>query len=87
MEKLEFKITDTGVLMRYQGSSENIVVPEGVKVIGKLAFNKVRAGVRWCRMIKSITLPQSLESIEKKSFLECTNLERVHLRKILLLFV
>ncbi len=84
MEKTEFIITDAGVLTKYQGKSEDVVVPEGVKVIARSAFElDEETRMRWEYLgedgstIKSILLPSSLECIEEKSFATHSNLEKV----------
>lgn len=58
------------ILLRYTGDAENVVVPQGTKVIGCKAF----AG---CQHVKNITLPDSLIRIENYAFLGCTALERM----------
>lgn len=64
-EKLvnDFRVTSSGTLIAYLGNEENIVVPDGIKHIGT-AF----AGMDF---IKSITLPDTLEEIERRAFDNC----------------
>lgn len=40
----DFEIKD-GVLVRYNGNSKNVVVPDGVKVIGYSAFYQSRDSI------------------------------------------
>ncbi len=58
-----------GVLNQYTGKSPDVVVPEGVTVIGENAF----AGLK----IKSIQLPESLQEIQGSAFSGCENLAAV----------
>ena len=66
---MSFIIKD-GVLEKYEGSEENIIVPDGVVAIGDGAFSQRRS-------IKSVTLPRGLQHIGKEAFYLCTNLERI----------
>lgn len=77
----------------YCGVDETVVVPEGVRVIGKHAFawkwryveedegyyvkNKLK------EVMKEVKLPAGLEVIEKEAFMECDNLERVEMPETL----
>lgn len=45
----------------------NVVIPEGVKEIGYLAFFK-------CELLESVVIPESVTAIEPKAFDGCTNL-------------
>lgn len=67
----EFVIKD-GILVRYQGWSGCVKVPEGVNVIGVGAFeNHLR--------VKSVTLPASVIRIGERAFRGCKSLEYVRL--------
>lgn len=59
-----------GVLMRYSGMSENVIVPRGIKAINDSAFLR-------CKTIKSITLPDSVSRIGDYAFRGCTSLEHI----------
>ncbi len=56
MKDSEKFVIEDGVLVKYNGHDEDIVVPYGVTKIGTNAF-------RDCRFAKSITLPEGLESL------------------------
>lgn len=61
---------DKTELFYYLGSkSENVIVPEGVKIIRSGAFAQSK--------IKSISLPSTLEKIEKDAFNTCKNLKEI----------
>lgn len=70
-DESKFEIED-GVLKEYNGKDENVVIPDGVTVIGKDAFKK-----RKC--IKSVTMPSSVTEISYSAFEGCSNLESVAL--------
>lgn len=64
-EESDFVIDENGVLVKYQGAAEDVVVPEGVVSIGNSAF----AG---CGSLKSVELPAGLKSIESSAFERCS---------------
>ncbi len=55
----EFKIKD-GVLVKYSGDEETVVIPEGVKVIGAQSFDGLN--------IKKVVMPDTVTKIEGKPF-------------------
>ena len=59
-----------GVLVKYTGHENDIIIPNGVKSIGEGAFKN-------CRSLKSITLPDSIESIGDEAFDDCVSLESI----------
>lgn len=65
----EFEI-ENGVLKKYNGTSENVVIPDGVSVIDKYAFSK-------CLTIKSVNMPSSVTIIIHSAFEYCSNLQKV----------
>lgn len=72
-EELQFRITN-GVLRGYRGCEEHVVVPAGV--------TEVRGGFKGNETVRSITLPEGVESIGDafdSPFAGCSNLERVSL--------
>ncbi len=69
-EENEFTIVD-GVLEKYNGSAAEVVVPEGVTVIGKKAFSNNFSGNT---TITKVVLPSTLTTIEEYAFFRCTNL-------------
>lgn len=57
-----------------QGQESELIIPEGVKIIGKHAFY-------CCDRFEKITLPQSLEKMENNPFSGCSKLTLVNLSK------
>lgn len=76
----EFAIKD-GILVKYVGSNEHVVVPEGVTSIGYGDASKYPSetnfGIFLDSGIKSIKLPTTLEYIGWNAFRNCTELEEV----------
>ena len=64
-----------GELIKYTGSEEHVVVPDGVDQIGKYAFKDSR------RTLKSVVLPDSIRIINDGAFEYCINLEHITLSK------
>lgn len=68
----DFEI-ENGVLKKYLGKSETVVIPEGVVTsIGNEAFI-------WCRFIKSIYIPNGITNIRHKAFEWCDSLESIYI--------
>ena len=76
-----FTITGTGRLYNFSGSwetpwhsnsdsIEKVIVGEGITVIGSHFF-------AYCSNLRSVQIPQSVESIEKNAFYECSSLSKV----------
>ncbi len=68
----DFQIDSDGVLLHYSGSSEEVVVPKGVKSIAFGAFMEHSE-------IKSISLPEGLISVDECAFYGCAGLQSVRL--------
>lgn len=66
----ELKRGEESMLVKYNGNSEHVVIPEGVTGIKKFVFsgNKV---------IKSVVLPESLTRVFNAAFCDCTALEDI----------
>ena len=64
----DFEILD-GTLVKYRGNDAEVVVPEGVRVIGPTAFQGNR--------LTSLTLPSSLRRIEQQAFYLCFQLTSI----------
>ncbi|MBR2578838.1 MAG: leucine-rich repeat domain-containing protein [Clostridia bacterium] len=93
----DFQIDDEGALIHYSGSSENVVVPRGVKSVSFGAFMdhsemktiKLPEGLSTvdecafygCSSLKSIRLPESVTRIERLAFGSCASLERIYIGK------
>lgn len=69
MENSDFLILDE-ILIRYNGSKENVVIPDTVSKIAKNAFKN-------CSTIKSVTIPNSVTEIDECAFHSCKHLERI----------
>ena len=67
----DFEIKD-GVLIKYCGHSQDVVVPEGITAIGEGAFKDNKS-------INLVELPSSLCKIDKFAFLGCVNLSSINL--------
>ena len=62
-------IIENGILTKFTGSSENVIVPEDVKSIGECAF--------WRSEIKRIKFPSKLRSIKSQVFANCSKLTEI----------
>ena len=90
----EFIIKD-GVLEKYHGKKKSPIIPDGVKVIGEIAFSnhnslkmivipdsvtEIGGGAfHYCRGLQSITLGNSLTTIGDCAFRYCRNLPGIQL--------
>lgn len=63
-------LIENGALLKYVGSEENVVIPEGVKHISPYAFYG-------CKHVTSIVTPLNLVSIARGAFLGCENLRQI----------
>lgn len=63
-------VIENGVLVKYKGSSGDVVIPDGVTVIGNRAF-------AWCKGLEAVTIPQSVTTIGDSAFCYCGNLRSV----------
>jgi hypothetical protein len=61
-------------LLSYRGNEENVIIPDGIRIIEKDAF-------KGCKSISNIEIPDSVEVIKKDSFLGCVNLTAVRIPK------
>lgn len=59
-----------GILVAYQGSGRDVVIPDGVTEISDSAF-------RNCESATSVTIPNSVTAIESRAFYCCTSLASV----------
>ncbi|MBR4555647.1 MAG: leucine-rich repeat protein [Ruminococcus sp.] len=69
----KFDIKD-GVLLSFSGEEHSIVIPEGVRTIGKEAFR----GMAW---LTGAVLPESLEEIGDSAFKGCRQLKDINFPK------
>ena len=68
---MEFEI-ENGVLVRYRGEEEHVVIPDGVSKIADEVFKD-------CMEIKSVVFPEGLEEIGESAFEGCSALKSVTL--------
>lgn len=60
------------VILKYTGTEENVVIPEGVIQIRENAFMD-------CSSIKSIVIPSPIDKLEYSVFYGCSSLEKVEI--------
>lgn len=70
-EPSKFEIDKCVRLLKYNGTDENIVIPEGVNLIGNRAFEN--------SAVKSVKIPDSVREIEDAAFLRCSSLEQINI--------
>ncbi len=92
----DFEIKE-GVLIKYNGKSKSVQIPEGVKRINKDAFSEdckvetliIPEGVKdieegafnYIKTLKTVKLPESLTEIKDWTFSNCINLTTVNIPK------
>ena len=84
-EKGDFEITPEGVLKKYRGTDEDVVIPDGVKVIGASAFVDMKGVERMimeCEQydapaMTTLTIPDGVTEIRDYAFAYCANLKAV----------
>lgn len=65
-------VIENGVLIRYNGPGGEVVIPEGVRAIGKSAFEN-------CGSLTDVIIPEGVRQIEKSAFHTCGSLTHVAL--------
>lgn len=65
-------VIENGVLTRYTGQGEAVVVPDGVTTIGKRAFCN-------CKSLTSIHIPDGVTEIGERAFSWCKSLTNIHI--------
>lgn len=68
-DSVKFKIKN-GILQKYCGSDSEVIIPDGVKVIGSHAFSGALD-------LEKVTIPEGVEVISDKSFEYCFFLKEV----------
>ena len=63
-------IIENGTLVSFKGEEHSVIIPEGVKIIGKEVFR----GMAW---ITDVTLPEGLVGIEASAFKGCRQLKSI----------
>lgn len=66
-----------GVLLKYRGINENVIIPDGVKKIGEYAFSEKITTVP--SNLKSVIIPNSVTSIDENAFCNCENLTDINI--------
>lgn len=74
MSNIKDFIIKKGVLIKYQGSSGEVIIPEGAKEIGESAF-------QYDRNVTSIVMPESIIKIGESAFRFCSNLTNITISK------
>ncbi len=69
-ELLPGLFVEDGLLLKYNGNADKIVIPEGVNAIGELAFSN-------CSSLTSVIIPNSVTSIGFGAFYKCSSLTNV----------
>lgn len=67
-----FEIDENGVLTNYIGSDKEVVIPDGVTVIGEGAFT-------FAPQVTSVTIPDGVTCIEEGAFVACYDLENIEI--------
>lgn len=72
----DYEITDSGVTITcYTGTATEVEIPEEIE---GYPMTKIGASAFWgCKNLTSITIPDSVTSIEDKAFYWCSNLTSV----------
>lgn len=68
-----FAVAGDGVLLRYQGNDSDVEVPDDISRIASHAFISSK--------IRSVTVPETVYSIDANAFADCTGLENVELHE------
>ena len=63
---------ENGVLTKYNGGQDIVMIPSTVKVIGKDVFNSIS-------FIKEVVIPGTVTKIESHAFAHCTGLKSINL--------
>ena len=67
-------IKGSKVLVKYNGYSTDVVIPDVIEVIGNSAFYNYDG-------LTSVTIGDSVKTIEEKAFADCSNLSKINLGK------
>lgn len=67
-------IISGNILIKYIGIEERVTIPEGIEIIGEMAFAKNET-------IVTMILPDSIKIIEEEAFSDCIMLQKINLPK------
>jgi len=62
----------SGFLIKYNGSTAEVVIPDGVKEIGESAFAQALT-------VERVVIPQGVKKIRKRAFVDCSYLTHVEI--------
>ena len=65
------EITKNGEFLKYSAKKKHVVIPSGIKTIGRSAFSG--------ELITSVTFPGTVKKIDKGAFFRCRNLKSVEI--------
>ena len=65
------EITKNGEFLKYSAKKKHVVIPSGIKTIGRSAFSD--------ELITSVTFPGTVKKIDKGAFFRCRNLKSVEI--------
>ena len=68
----KFEVVGNGILVNYNGSDEEVVIPDNVKVIGEDAF-------AYHSEIEKVTVPAAVTEICGGAFYKCSGLSKIEL--------
>ena len=74
MSNINDFVIENGVLTKYLGKDSEVVIPNGVEVIGCAAFSS-------CMGLTSIIISDGVKSIREEAFYKCVNLKSVTIPK------
>ena len=63
-------VIENNILVKYTGTDEDVIIPEGVTQIGDYAFRRNET-------VKSVIIPDGVESIGRVAFYECKSLKKI----------
>ncbi len=72
MDRLQDFVIEGNTLEKYVGTQADVVIPDGVQVIGRRAFSG-------CKSLVSVTVPEGVRILEWGVFMGCESLKRVTL--------
>ena len=67
-------VVDNGILLKYIGKDDKVIIPEGVSIIGERTFNDNK-------ILSSVVIPDSVKIIEKRAFSNCAYLDNIIIPK------